>query len=209
MLLWQSHSYGCTYIPVSLKHFPEKPEGSLLSNSTGEHKQFSKSIRALWRETHKHCRKKGSLGVAGRLWSSEGVFSLPWLYRAAADVGKQLNCLSQYIPFRFQSGRAIPIPRWQAQQLCTQDMHQSFALLILTPVVIQYFLGLLYLTDCWFRDEIRSVLQDLVAPCAASGGCRMLQIWAGNLQVSQLSQLQSLVTIPISSPGGAGLKVQK
>lgn len=116
----QSHSYGCTYIPVSLKYSPEKPEGSLLSNSTGEHKQFSKRIRALWREMHKHRRKKGSLEVAGRLWISEGVFSLPSLYRAAADVGKQLNCLSQYIPFRFQSRRAIPVPRWQAQQLGTQ-----------------------------------------------------------------------------------------
>lgn len=120
LLFSQSHSYGCTYIPVSLKHFPGKPEGSLLPNSRGEHKQFSKSIWALRREMDKHQRKKGSLGVAGRLWSSKGVFSLPSLYRAAADVGKQLNCLSQYIPFRFQSRRAIPIPRWQAQQLGIQ-----------------------------------------------------------------------------------------
>lgn len=90
-----------------------------------------------------HGRKKGSLGIAGRLRSSEGVFSLPSLYRAAADVGKQLNCLSQYIPFRFQSGRAIPIPRWQAQQLGTQGHAQSFALLVVTSVLIQYCLSVL------------------------------------------------------------------
>lgn len=122
-------------------------------------------------------QEKGSPGAAGRLWSSEGVLSLPLLYRAAADVGRQLNCLSQYIPFRFQ--RAIPIPRWQAQQLGTNDMHQSSALLVLTSVVIQCFLGSLSLTDCWFRDEIRSVLQDLPAPCTAFGGCRMVLQYVG------------------------------
>lgn len=37
----------------------------------------------------------------------------------------------------------------------------------------------------------------------------MAQMWAGTLQVIQLSQLQSLVTIPISSPGGAGSKFKK
>lgn len=65
-------------------------------------------------------QEKRSLGVAERPLSSEGVFSLPSLYSAAADAGKQLNCLSQYGPFSLQSGRAIPIPRWQAQQLGTQ-----------------------------------------------------------------------------------------
>lgn len=88
-------------------------------------------------------------------------------------------------------------------------MHQSFALLMLTSVVIQYCLGLVSLIDGWFKDEIRSVLQDLVAPCPVFGGRRMVQMQAGNLQVIQLRQLQSLVTIPIPSPRGAGLKVQK
>lgn len=37
----------------------------------------------------------------------------------------------------------------------------------------------------------------------------MAQMWAGTLQVIQLSQLQSLATIPISSPGGAGSKLKK
>lgn len=172
MLFSQSHSCGCTYIPAGLKHFPGKPERSLPPNSTGEHKQFSESIWVLWREMHKHRRKKGSLGVAERLRSSKGVLSLPLLYRAAADVGKQLNCLSQYIPFRFQSNSnpqvasaAIRYPR-----TCTK------ALLMLTSVVIQYFLGLLSLTDCWFKDEMSSVLQDLAAPCTAFGGCRMVQM---------------------------------